>query len=147
VTAVLGHGAHAMDWPTVAERATRWGCRRGVYLCLRLAHDTLGASVPESALAGLRPQGFDETLCTDAITLLRGCHGGSAREAGVLARLWGQPAGGAGPAVPWARLRRLSMRRAFGVYLPLALGALLHRGRASHLVRARARVARWLSAP
>lgn len=57
----------SLSWDLVAERAVRWRCRRGVYLALRLAHDAVGADVPDTALRSLTPNGFDEGILAVAM--------------------------------------------------------------------------------
>jgi hypothetical protein len=54
---LLAPGRFDFEWDAVAERAWRWGCRRGVYMALRLAAELVGAPVPEASLAALLPAG------------------------------------------------------------------------------------------
>jgi hypothetical protein len=66
VAATLNHYGEQLDWTAVVERASRWRWGRGVYLALYLAGEWLGAAVPASALAALRPADFDPSLCAAA---------------------------------------------------------------------------------
>jgi hypothetical protein len=50
------HGA------SLVRRAQQWGVTPYVYLPLQLARELLGAAVPKSVLAALKPQGFDARL-------------------------------------------------------------------------------------
>lgn len=57
----------SLSWQEVTSRATRWRCRRGTYLALRLARDLVGAAVPDDVLESLRPANLDEHVLTRAI--------------------------------------------------------------------------------
>jgi hypothetical protein len=51
----LRHYGQEIDWSQVRSRAGEWGLGRCVYLVLVLAHELLGAAVPDGALAALQP--------------------------------------------------------------------------------------------
>ena len=57
----------SVRWQDIVECATRWRCRRGTYLALRLATDLAGADVPNDVLRCLRPADFDEGILTVAM--------------------------------------------------------------------------------
>jgi hypothetical protein len=51
-----------LDWSEVRARAERWQIAAQVFLPLLLAHDLMGAPVPEEVLRGLQPSGLDPRL-------------------------------------------------------------------------------------
>jgi hypothetical protein len=59
---LLAPGRFDFEWDAVAERAGSWGCRRGVYMALRLAAELVGAGVPEAGLAALLPAGAPQAV-------------------------------------------------------------------------------------
>ncbi len=58
----LRHYGDNVDWDQVCRRAAEWRCTRNVHLTLLLAGELLGAAVPPTALADLRPAEFDDRL-------------------------------------------------------------------------------------
>jgi hypothetical protein len=92
IAQVIRHFADVLSWPEVVDRATRWRCRSGTYLALRMARELVGADVPDDVLQSLRPPHFDERLMRIAIrprpelTLNRGFLA-LARRQGVAAKL------------------------------------------------------------
>jgi hypothetical protein len=72
VASVLERHGPRIDWAALATRADACGWGRGAYLTLSLASSLLGAEVPASALAGLRPEGSwrDEEAATESARAL-----------------------------------------------------------------------------
>ena len=66
IAEVLWKANRPVDWAAVARRARRCEWQRGVYLCLRLARDTVGAAVPDDVLRALEPDGFSAALIDTA---------------------------------------------------------------------------------
>lgn len=56
LAATIDHFASVIDWPCLIERAEEWGCRRGIYLPLRLAQELVGANLPAGFLERLCPE-------------------------------------------------------------------------------------------
>jgi len=52
----------ALDWDAVCRRAGEWKAARGTFLTLHLAANCLGTTVPDGAMAALRPADFDSDL-------------------------------------------------------------------------------------
>jgi len=52
----------SLDWPAICQRAAEWRAARGIFLTLYLAVECLGADVPASVLAAMRPADFDDVL-------------------------------------------------------------------------------------
>jgi hypothetical protein len=103
VTALLEHGR--IDWPGFIELARRTKASTCAYWTLRIARDLSGASVPETALAALRPRGqlgiaqaFERAQIASALT-------GACPSIGLMRVLWGAAirpgASGHGKARPW----------------------------------------------
>ena len=59
-----------LNWAEVGQRASEWGARNGVYLVLRLAHDLVGADVPDAVLADLAPADFQPRYLESAQALM-----------------------------------------------------------------------------
>lgn len=56
----------SLRWPELLERAERWRCGRGLALMLRLAHDLVGAPVPDAILRSSGASGLPEPLLVAA---------------------------------------------------------------------------------
>lgn len=63
---ILRQYGHNLDWKGLAARAVQWGAARPVHLCLLLARELMGASVPEETLRSLEPADFDPGLTAAA---------------------------------------------------------------------------------
>jgi hypothetical protein len=50
----IDHFGAGLDWERLGHRTRDWGWERGVNLALRLAHDLMGARVPEAVWAALK---------------------------------------------------------------------------------------------
>ncbi len=62
VAVILGEYREILDWEQAMRTATDWRWQRGAYLMLRMAHELLGAPLPEGFLSQHRPSGFEERL-------------------------------------------------------------------------------------
>lgn len=102
-TTLLSHGT--MDWPGFLDLARQAKASTCAYWTLRIARDLSGASVPDSALAALRPRGlFSRSGAIErsqvAAALTRACP-----SIGLMRVLWGAAirpgASGHGEARPW----------------------------------------------
>ena len=62
IAEVIDRFGEKMDWDAIIERTHSWRWGRGVYLSLHLAHELLGAAVPEKVLGALRPVDLPEEL-------------------------------------------------------------------------------------
>ncbi|MEW6364188.1 MAG: nucleotidyltransferase family protein [Acidobacteriota bacterium] len=69
IAELLAHSGGDIRWKCVLDRAKRWGCRRGVYVALRLAKEIVDADVPDHVLTRLRPAEFDEAIAETAMAL------------------------------------------------------------------------------
>ncbi len=58
----------ALDWRAIEKRAADADATRAVFLMLTLAHDWLGANIPNEVLSRMRPANFDSRLLTWART-------------------------------------------------------------------------------
>jgi hypothetical protein len=76
-----------IDWDVVRRRARQWGVGKFVYLTLRLAKESLGATVPAEVLADLEPGGFEPRLV--ALARKEILAGASRSISPAFARLWG----------------------------------------------------------
>ncbi len=56
----IRHYGNEIDWKQTHLRSRQWGAVKCVYLTLRLARESLGASVPEDLLKAIQPPDFDE---------------------------------------------------------------------------------------
>lgn len=70
IAATIRRFGSAIDWTAVCLRAEAWGWQRGVYLCLYLARDLVGAAVPEDVLQRLRPAGIGDDVVEAARYLI-----------------------------------------------------------------------------
>lgn len=66
IAALIHHLGSHIDWTVVCRRAEAWGWQRGAYLCLRLAHELVGAAVPAGVLDRLRPAGMSTEVAEAA---------------------------------------------------------------------------------
>lgn len=73
--ALLLHSSPALDWPLLMARARTHRAARRVGLGLLLAHDTLGAPVPETLLSGIRRDRRLTMLAAEVRTDLLECNG------------------------------------------------------------------------
>jgi hypothetical protein len=64
LAAVIHHEGPALDWNVLSQRAQAWGVSPYVYLPLHLTRELCGVAMPASALAALKPDGFDGRLLT-----------------------------------------------------------------------------------
>ncbi len=62
LVAVLSCAGAALDWEALVHRAQAWGVASYLYVPLALTSELSGVHVPPSALAALRPQGFDARM-------------------------------------------------------------------------------------
>jgi len=77
VAVILNRYQDTLNWEQALRTTTDWRWRRGVYLMLRMAHELLGAPLPEGFLSQHRPSGFDERLYeTACVHLLSGEYSG-----------------------------------------------------------------------
>lgn len=86
IAAVVAKYGASLSWEDVIARATRWRCRNGTYLALRLAATQAGAAVPHEVLHRLRPEHFDEQIVT---AVMKNSH--RLQVAGTLTSLHGEP--------------------------------------------------------
>lgn len=72
IARVIDYSGPDLDWDHVVERAMRWGWQRGVYLALLLAKELVGAVVPETVLALLRPSDMSDDLRAEVLAQIFG---------------------------------------------------------------------------
>ena len=66
--AELAQAREALDWEAVVDAAFRHGWVRPAAACLRLAHDHLGAHVPDQVLSRLGADQLDKAMLDEALT-------------------------------------------------------------------------------
>lgn len=62
IAALLSAQGPQLDWAQVTHRSAAWGCRKGLFLVLHLAHTLLDAPVPQAILEQLRPADFSPQI-------------------------------------------------------------------------------------